>query len=160
DPSRLISFSVDEETASWLSGYFAVILKSVTIDGWVVIGMLLVMAALSWVVMLDRASYLNRQAKANARFVRSFHELDLDFLESCEDECVATRGGLLATVDARKIRASSLYRIYHIGAAEIRRRLARRTAGAPILSAASIASIRAALDAGVVKEMQNLNRLM
>ncbi|MBV9563128.1 MAG: DUF2341 domain-containing protein [Bradyrhizobium sp.] len=161
DPSRLISFSVDEETASWLSGYFAVILKSVTIDGWVVIGMLLVMAALSWVVMLDRASYLNRQAKANARFVKSFHELDLDFLETCEDEEVATLGGRLAAGDARKIRASSLYRVYHIGTAEIRRRLARRrTASAAVLSAASIASIRAALDAGVVKEMQNLNRLM
>ena len=28
DQAKLVSFSVDEETASWLSGYFAVILKS------------------------------------------------------------------------------------------------------------------------------------
>jgi len=34
DPAKLMAFSVDEETASWLSGYFAVILKSVTLDGW------------------------------------------------------------------------------------------------------------------------------
>ncbi|MBU5600325.1 hypothetical protein, partial [Escherichia sp. S85_ASV_4] len=27
DQGKLMSFSVDEETASWLSGYFAVILK-------------------------------------------------------------------------------------------------------------------------------------
>src|SRR5262249_27978936 len=46
------------------------------------------------------------------------------------------------------------------GAAEIRRRLANRRPGAPALSAASIAAIRAALDSGVVKEMQRLNRLM
>src|SRR5699024_12302904 len=53
------------------SDLFAVILKSVTLDGWVVIGILLIMAAISWVVMFDRASYLSRQAKANAQFMRS-----------------------------------------------------------------------------------------
>ena len=37
------------------------ILKSVTLDGWVVIGILVIMAAVSWVVMYDRASYLNKQ---------------------------------------------------------------------------------------------------
>src|SRR6202008_1767456 len=62
DPSKLVTFPVDEETASWLSGYFAVILKSVTLDGWVVIGILLIMAVVSWIVMYDRDSYLNRQA--------------------------------------------------------------------------------------------------
>lgn len=160
DPSRLVAFSVDEETASWLSGYFAVILKSVTIDGWVVIGLLLIMAALSWVVMMDRASYLGKQARANARFMKSFRELDLSFIDSCEDDEVATLNGRLANGDAQIMRASSLYRIYHIGAAEIRRRLANRRAGVPVLSASSIAAIRATLDSGVIKEMQRLNRLM
>ncbi len=75
DQAKLISFSVDEETASWLSGYFAVILKSVTLDGWVVIGILMIMAAVSWVVMYDRASYLNKQAKANAQFMKGFREI-------------------------------------------------------------------------------------
>src|SRR5262245_55712344 len=75
---KLVAFSVDEETASWLSGYFAVILKSVTLDGWVVIGILMILAIVSWVVMYDRASYLNRQAKANARFMKSFRELAAD----------------------------------------------------------------------------------
>ncbi len=40
DPTKFIIFSVDEETSSWLNGYFGVILKSVTLDGWVVIGIL------------------------------------------------------------------------------------------------------------------------
>jgi biopolymer transport protein ExbB len=58
------------------------------------------------------------------------------------------------------MRASSLYRIYHIGAAEIRHRFAQSGMRRPELSATSIAAIRAALDSGVVKEMQRLNRLM
>jgi biopolymer transport protein ExbB len=162
DTAKLVAFSVDEETASWLSGYFAVILKSVTLDGWVVIGVLLVMAALSWVVMVDRASYLSRQAKANAVFTKHFRAVvdDLTVLDRGEDQDVATLGGRLTAADAKVMKASSLYRIYHIGAEEIRHRFARSSSPMPVLSAASIAAIRAALDSGVVKEIQRLNRLM
>jgi biopolymer transport protein ExbB len=162
DQAKLISFSVDEETASWLSGYFAVILKSVTLDGWVVIGILLIMAAVSWVVMYDRASYLNRQAKANDRFMKSFREnaTDLTMLDRGDADDVSTLGGRLSDADIKMMRASSLYRIYHIGAAEIRHRFAQNGTRMPVLSATSMAAIRAALDAGVVKEMQRLNRMM
>jgi biopolymer transport protein ExbB len=162
DQAKLITFSVDEETASWLSGYFAVILKSVTLDGWVVIGILVIMAALSWIVMYDRVTYLNRQAKANARFMKSFREVasDLTVLDRGEDGEIASLGGRLTAADAKMIRASSLYRIYHIGAAEIRHRFVQGSTRMPVLSAASIAAIRASLDSGVVKEMQRLNRLM
>jgi biopolymer transport protein ExbB len=161
DNAKLISFSVDEETASWLSGYFAVILKSVTLDGWVVIGILVIMAALSWVVMIDRVSYLSKQAKANARFMKSFREVsrDLTVLDHGDADSVSTLNGRLGPEDAAMMRASSLYRIYHIGAVEIGHRFlqGRRR---QVLSAASIAAIRASLDSGVVNEMQRLNRLM
>jgi biopolymer transport protein ExbB len=162
DQAKLVSFSVDEETASWLSGYFAVILKSVTLDGWVVIGILMVLAAVSWVVMFDRASYLNKQSKANARFTKSFRELaaDLTMLDHGDADEISTLGGRIAETDARMMQASSLYRIYHIGALEIRHRFAQNGKRAPILSATSIAAIRAALDSGYVKETQRLNRLM
>ncbi|WKA26128.1 DUF2341 domain-containing protein [Bradyrhizobium roseum] len=162
DQAKLVAFSVDEETASWLSGYFAVILKSVTLDGWIVIGILMIMAAVSWVVMYDRASYLNKQAAANARFMKSFREIasDLTMLDSGEDEDIASLGGRMTAADARAMRSSSLYRIYHLGAAEIRHRFAHGGKRLPILSATSIAAIRATLDSGYVKEIQRLNRLM
>lgn len=162
DQGKLMSFSVDEETASWLSGYFAVILKSVTLDGWVVIGILLIMAAISWVVMFDRASYLSKQAKANAQFMKGFREIaaDLTMLDRGDADDISTLGGRLTEADAKMMRSSSLYRIYHIGAAEIRHRFGNNPQRVPVLSAASIAAIRAALDSGVVKEMQRLNRLM
>jgi biopolymer transport protein ExbB len=162
DQAKLISFSVDEETASWLSGYFAVILKSVTLDGWVVIGILMIMAAISWVVMLDRASYLNRQAKANARFMTSFREIaaDLTVLDRGGVEDIASLGGRISAKDAKLMRASSLYRIYHLGASEIRKRFGNTDKRFTVLSATSIAAIRATLDSGYVKETQRLNRLM
>ena len=162
EQAKLVTFSVDEETGSWLSGYFAVILKSVTLDGWVVIGILVIMAAVSWVVMYDRASYLNKQARANARFMESFREIaaDLTMLDSGEPEDVARLGGRMNASDAKIMRASSLYRIYHLGASEIRHRFAQNGGRLPVLSAISIAAIRAALDSGYVKESQRLNRSM
>nr|WP_249158964.1 DUF2341 domain-containing protein [Bradyrhizobium tropiciagri] len=164
DQAKLMAFSVDEETASWLSGYFAVILKSVTLDGWVVIGILLIMAAISWVVMIDKAAYLNRQSRANTQFMKGFREIaaDLTMLDRGDADEVSTLGGRLTEADAKMMRASSLYRIYHIGAAEIRHRFVNNNGQqrAPVLSAASIAAIRASLDSGVVKEMQRLNRMM
>jgi biopolymer transport protein ExbB len=162
EQGKLVAFSVDEETASWLSGYFAVILKSVTLDGWVVIGILMIMAAISWVVMIDRASYLSRQARANARFMKSFREIaaDLTMLDRGEADDISTLGGRIDAADAKMMQASSLYRIYHIGAAEIRHRFARNGTRAQVLSATSIAAIRAALDSGYIKETQRLSRLM
>jgi biopolymer transport protein ExbB len=127
-----------------------------------VIGILLIMAALSWVVMMDRISYLGRQAKANARFMKSFREADVDlsFLDRGDAGQIATLGGRLGDGNTDVVRSSSLYRIYIIGATEIRRRFGKHGAAMPILSATSIAAIRASLDGGVVKEMQGLNRMM
>jgi biopolymer transport protein ExbB len=162
DTSKLMSFSNDEETSSWTTGYFGVLLKAVTFDGWVLIGILIIMAIASWVVMVEKNGYLKRQRKANVTFSDDFRLLqdDLTLLADGNFESVAPG----AQVDqARKnvLRDSSLFRIYQIGADEIRRRFpGDATGGTHVLSAESIAAIRAALDAGLVREMQALNRLM
>ncbi|WP_441242467.1 DUF2341 domain-containing protein [Tardiphaga sp. 768_D3_N2_1] len=160
-PTKLISFSADEETASWLSGYFAIILKSVTIDGWIVIGLLIIMAIASWMVTVDRVSYLKKQAKANDRFMKSFRKLaaNLTALDRGEaDDDAAILGSKLSEDEAQMVRASSLYRIYHVGSEQISHRFGN---GDVIrLSGAAIAAIRAALDSAYVKETQRLNRLM
>ncbi len=66
-----------KRTSSWFGGggYFGVILQSVTVDGWVVIVLLMIMAAISWVVMVRKAAFLNRQTKANAEFMQRFRAL-------------------------------------------------------------------------------------
>ncbi|MEJ0052080.1 MAG: DUF2341 domain-containing protein [Methylovirgula sp.] len=163
DGAKFMTFTVDEQTASWFSGYFAVILKSVTVDGWVVIGILMIMAVISWTVMVDRARYLGTQTKANNRFLTAFRDIggDLSSLDSAGDEAIATLDGRLAGPVQRLVRHSSLYRLYELAAREIRDRFSghpdQRARG---LSGPAIASIRAALDGALVREIQKLNRSM
>ena len=158
EPAKLLAFSVDEETASWLTGHFAVILKSVTIDGWVVIALLAIMAVLSWFVMWERVAYMKRQAKANDRFMTRFRQLsaNLTALDRSED---AVLGSQLSPEEAKLVRASSLYRIYHVGAEQISQRFGN---GDKVfrLTAPSIAAIRAALDSTYIRESQMLSKLM
>ncbi|MCL5060398.1 MAG: DUF2341 domain-containing protein [Candidatus Thermoplasmatota archaeon] len=133
------------------ASYFGVILQSVTLDGWVVIGVLAVMLVVAAWVMIDKAGYVNRVDKSNSRFMEKFRELSTD----------------LAMIDkarglADEFRHSPLYRIYHIGAVELGRRFKDTDAshGAQTLSPQSLDAIRASLDAGLVKENHKLNRLM
>jgi biopolymer transport protein ExbB len=122
---------------------------------------LLILAVLSWVVMVDKATFLNKQTKANGRFIRRFRELTADLTTLDRGDGTGTPAlGAIGDAEDKIIATSSLYRIYHIGAAEIGRRFARNDGQPTVLSAVSIAAIRAALDGGVVKEMQRLNRLM
>lgn len=162
DQAKLISFSVDEQTASWFSGYFAVILKSVTADGWVVIGLLGIMAAVSWTVMVDRVRYLNRVTKGNRIFHKHFRETatDLeDILQIDSDETDVDFGGQVAAKDRKTMHAAPLFRLFAIGAHDIRRRFSKN-GGQRALSPQAIESIRAKLDSGFVQESLRLNRQM
>ena len=162
DQAKLISFSVDEEASGWFSGgYFGVILRSVTLDGWVVIGLLAIMALISWYVMVDRISYLNRVSRGNEIFLKLFRETSTDIggllqLDSLESD--AGFGDELGKKQRKAVHAAPLYRLFAAGAQEIRRRFAG--GGYRRLSSQAIQSIRAVLDSGFVRENQRLNRLM
>ncbi len=67
----------------------------------------MIMAAVSWMVMYDRVSYLNKQTKANARFMKSFREVgaDLTMLDRGVGDDVSTLGGRLTAGDADMMRA-------------------------------------------------------
>jgi biopolymer transport protein ExbB len=163
EQAKLISFSMEEETASWLSGYFGVILRSVTIDGWVVIGALVIMAVISWFVMLSKASFLRTQSRANERFLRSYREVanNLAELDRSNIEEIDRLIGRLVQGDDKLLKHSPLYHLYHSGAAEIGHRHKKVHNGLDrVLTAPAIAAIRASLDAVMVREMQRLNRLM
>ncbi|MET4227363.1 DUF2341 domain-containing protein [Bradyrhizobium sp. 482_C4_N1_1] len=162
DQAKLISFSVDEENAGWFSGgYFGVILRSVTLDGWVVIGLLGIMALISWYVMVDRISYLNRVSAGNTIFLKHFRETSTDIgglLQLDNQENDPSFGGELGKKQRKVVHAAPLYRLFAAGAQEIRRRFAG--GGYRRLSPQAIQSIRAVLDSGYVRESQRLNRLM
>jgi biopolymer transport protein ExbB len=147
-PGKLVVAGQEEEKGSWASGYMAIIVRSVTLDGWVVIGFLAIMSFISWVVMAKKASYMRKVERANERFLEGFHALDLTQL--------VERNGAADPPGASAVRDSPLHRIYRGAAQEIR----RRSDGTRPLHAESIESIRATLDAGLVRENQRLNRSM
>jgi biopolymer transport protein ExbB len=161
--SKLLTLAPDEIKSSWFSaGYVGVILSSLTVDGWIVIGVLVIMSAISWMVMVTKARYLSATAKGNAVFLRDWKHVaaDLSFLDERDTRKVVTLGGRIDARERQLVRHSSVYHIYKIGAEEIRHRLAMERAHQHVLSARSIQAIRATLDAGLVRETQKLNRLM
>lgn len=161
---KVLTIGSDEQETNWLSafkgGYVGVIIGSLTVDGWVVIGLLGVMSLVSWIVMIKKATYLNRISKGNASFLKEWSHVasDLSALEVAEN--ARTMGGRVDAKAHRAMRDSSLYQIYHVGVEEIRHRVAPDQGTARILSARSIHAIRATLDGSLVRENQKLNAAM
>jgi len=164
----LVSVGEPEEgESSASSSYLVTILHSVTLDGWVVIAILMVMAAISWLVMVAKALVLNKTEKDNRQFVAAFHELKvnettrLDQAENAEDadlQASAVGAALFGKHD--HYQNSTLYHIYHTGAQELQHRFGKSTGRKKSLSPQAIDAIRANLDATLVRETQKLNSLM
>jgi biopolymer transport protein ExbB len=154
--NKTINVGQDEAPpAGWLSGafgLFGVILKSVTIDGWVVIGILAIMSVVSWYVMITKLLYVNSVQKCNDLFLREWETMSLD-LTSLDHDDTKSMGDEAGPRIQRLIHRAPLYRIYHIGSAEI----SKRTNRGKNLSTRSIQAIRASLDGGYVRENHALN---
>lgn len=150
---KLVTLGEDEitEGGGGEASHLAIILKSLTLDGWIAIGFLAIMLLIAIWVMYSKAVYINRVDKSNSRFMDKFRELSTD----------------LAMIDKVKglgkdFEHSSIYRIYHIGAVELAHRF-DDTDAAHIdksLSPQSLDAIRASLDAGLVEEVQRMNKFM
>jgi len=158
-------FAEEEQTSTWFSGgYFGVIIKNLSVDGWVVIGILAIMACISWYVMVTKIGYLNEVGKGNALFLQQWKDIvsDLTLLddEGSETQTVKTIEGKGDKSTQRTMRRAPLYRIYHLGVEEIRHRVAldKNTTGERKgLAGRSIQAIRASLDGGLVRETQRIN---
>ena len=164
--TKLLVVGEDEHPAdplAWLKGgYFGIIISSLTVDGWVVIGLLAVMSVISWLVMVAKGSYLNAIAKGNALFMKEWIHIstDLTVMDDADADTVKSLGGRVTPAELKAMRNTPLYRIYHIGAEEISKRVAVGRTGGKVVSARSIQAIRASLDGGLVREIQKLNRQM
>jgi biopolymer transport protein ExbB len=147
---QMLSYGADEENATWSSGYFGVILRSVTIDGWVVIAILMVMAAISLMVMFSKGIQISRVARANANFLERFDEAGAD----------VPRFAGLAASDPRDLDRSVLYHLFEAGHEELQRRSAANHSGQLALSPQAVATLRASLDRIAAYESQRLNSMM
>jgi biopolymer transport protein ExbB len=146
---------------AFLSGGFGImgtLLKSVTVDGWVVIGVLFIMGTITWIVMITKFFYLRRVERGTAQFIQEWQTVATDLTKLDEEEvkigAPKTSGEDEEEETPDDMHASPIYRIYHIGSVEIRNRV---NAGKKSLGARAIQAIRASLDGGMVRENQNLN---
>ena len=142
--AQLVVFGSPEQAAGASQGYMRILLHAVTPDGWVVISLLMVMAVISWWVMIGKISYVQSVQNANETFLESYRKItSVKSLkpESRAETTIAASGGPLS-------------RLYQIGINELREISALQTK----VSAESIALIRSSLDAGVVRESNRLNK--
>ena len=169
--SKLVTLGADEQKESSSGGgasYFGIILQNVTLDGWVVIGVLLVMAVISWIVMVGKGFIIRQAQRDNSAFIDSFKtqvNSDPASLDQhrTEDEKELATSPLAEAVFGKHdhFQSSPLYHIYHAGIREVNARLGRAVgAQASGLSLQAIESIRATLDASLVRESQRLNKQM
>jgi biopolymer transport protein ExbB len=150
--------------------YFAITMRNVTMDGWVVIVVLAMMAAVSWMVMATKGLTIMRVRRDNALFLKQFESLGsqdvgkLDADENETDEELQESPLLLALSGPHDhFQSSSLYRIYHSGVQQMELRIPKAVgaqASDSSLSPQAIDAIRATMDGALVRESQRLNSQM
>ena len=154
--SAMVVFDEGEEAGGGSTSYISILLGAVTIDGWVVIGILGVMAVVSFVVMIGKTRYLLRAQKGNDEFSEQFKKSSAALLkpDSPEARGLQEPKGVLTY--------SPLYRLYQTGAYEMGHRFeTQRNAGIEHnLSGAALDAIRASVDATMVRENHRLNAQM
>ena len=149
--SMMMSFAAGavEESGDSVMGIW---LDAVTLDGWIVIGLLAVMAVVSFYVMFVKMYILWANGKANKVFLEAFQ----------------AHWGVLLTPGSQEIdqlaankqlKQSSIYRLYVIGVKEVKDRYDQQVDAGKVfrLSDAGLNSVRAALDAAMMRETQKLN---
>jgi len=163
--AKLLAMGKDEgDDGGGETSYFGVILQSVTLDGWVVIAFLMVMAVISWMVMVSKTLIVNKTHKANAEFLEAFHKLKvadtakLDTEESADDADIKDSALMLALFGKHDhYQNATLYHLYHAGVQEVKHRIGVKNR---TLSPQAINAIKATLDGTLVRENQKLNNLM
>ncbi|SET31270.1 DUF2341 domain-containing protein [Stenotrophomonas indicatrix] len=148
--SRLISYGADEQSAG--QSHFAFILKAMPFDAWVVVAILGLMMLLSWAIMIAKSRHFGRTSKANAVFTESFSKLSGVPLRTLSE---MDRQGKVPTA----MHDGSLWRIYQVAIDEMQQRH-QRDGNSGYLSVATIAAIRASMDAVMVREQEAMARRM
>ena len=151
----LAEFAEEEGGGEGIS-YVGILLGAVTIDGWVVIGLLGVMFLISIYVMVTKTRMVLSALKANQVFLNAFAEKNTELLTPGHEEVAKLAGNLQLKKN------SSIYRLYDVGLHEVAKRFAAHAAAdrPNNLNGPALDSIRASLDAAMVREGQRLNNGM
>ncbi|CAD5373520.1 MotA/TolQ/ExbB proton channel family protein [Rubrivivax sp. A210] len=124
-------------------GYMGILVKNLTVDAWVVIGILGVMFVIAAWVMVVKTLLVRHTDRGNQRFIQAFRD----------SADVMMAGG------SAQHAGSSLARLYDAGLHQLNKRSVGQ-AGAKPLSGASLDAVKAAIDADLVRENHKLNSAM
>ena len=159
DP-KLIAYGAAEGGGAEEAGpsHMRILFAALTVDGWVVVGICILMSIVSIWVMITKAVFVERAAKDNDRFKSSFQKL-IEAIQPTGDDTQARQAEKEA---AARYGNSQLFRLYAAGVYELRGRFASyaKAGKPPVLSGASLEAIRATIDARLVRETQRLNSKM
>jgi len=165
--AKAVTFGPEQQGST---GFFApgsttaILLSSLTVDGWIVIAILAVMGAISWWIMWSKIKYMNAIAKGNRTFMNVWKHVsrDLTVLDDMDGETIKSLGGKISAEGQKAMRQSSVFRIYHTGSEEIRHR--KEADGKEFaergLSGRTIQAIKASMDGALVRESQKLSKLV
>ena len=139
-------------------GIFGFLVKSVTVDAWVVIGILGIMSAISWIVMYSKNKYITSLARGSKEFLNQWHHLagDLTAIDTDDVEVIKTLGGRAEAKHIKFIHSTPIYRVYHVGCEEIRQRVSKGGG----ISHRAIESIESSMEAQVTRENAKLQSSM
>jgi biopolymer transport protein ExbB len=137
---------------------FGDIANNMMFDGWMAIGVCVIMIIVGWTVAIRKFLYLNSIDKGTKVFLAQWKSLstDLTALNTEDASSVKSLGGQVAESELHQIHKSPLFHIYQIGSDEIRHRLDKDNTRVNGLTGRSIQAIRASLDAGLVHETHRL----
>ncbi len=137
---------------------FGDIAKNMMFDGWIAVGVCILMIFAGWTVAIRKFLYLNSIEKGSNAFLTQWKSLstDLTALDTGDSASIKSLGGTVDESTQSLIHKSPLFHIYQIGSDEIRHRLDKDNNRVQGLSGRSIQAIRASLDAGLVHETHRL----
>lgn len=151
--SKWILFSEDEVGGGNIlgDGYFAIILRNLTVDGWIVIVILAGLGAATGWVVVSKVRLLTRTAAWNKAFLEAWN-LSAGQLKDIQPESF---GNSLSEEVAAMVRASPLFDLLKIGSLELKNRA--DATGVIRLNGASMPAVRAVLEAKVIHESDRLS---
>ena len=170
--AKLVVPGEDAQEEAGSTSHFGTILRAVTVDGWVVIALLIVMAGVSWWVMVNKFLTLRVILEDNRKFVQAFQKLsrdpgalDQDPDRDKEGKNEAEKSDFERALSGAHdhFQSSPIYRVYHVGVQELKHRFGAtdtRLVRGMTLTPQAIDAIRATLDAAQVRENQKLNSLL
>ncbi len=164
---KLVRYGEDTAKESGAEpSYFLITLKNVTLDGWIVIAILVLMFIASWIIMITKILTLRRVKKDNLAFMADFRGVgtsNLASLDADEDPAAGEHNVLQALSGSHDhYQSSTIYHLYHAGIQQVQLRFANSAgaARAESLSIQALDAIRATIDATNVRETQRLNSQM